>query len=291
MSWPEAFGGGAIGGCPSCGRGNCLARSCISDGEMLEICDAELAAKQAAPRGRKEVIGDATLYFGDCLEVLPTLPKAAAVVITDPPYGIAYQSNAGVGSGTAPITNDGARLSLRLYRRVIPLLTPMPVLWCTRWDAWPDVYDIFGAAMKVNGLLVWDKGQPGMGDLNHWGPSYELIASCGPVRTIGSRDCSVLRFNTVPSANRNHPTEKPSALFDYLIQKVTHPGATVIDPFMGSGTTGVAAIAAGRSFVGCEIDQAYFSTACRRIEQAYRQRPLFEIAPAPKSEQLGLESV
>ena len=219
---------------------------------------------------RMEVIGNATLYLGDCRAILPTLPKVDAV-ITDPPYGITYQSNAGVGAGTRPISNDGTRVSLRLYKSVVPLLQGAPTLWCTRWDAWPDVWEIFAASMKVNGLLVWDKGQPGMGDLSHWGPSYELIASCGPVKTRGSRDCSVLRYNTVPSHNRNHPTEKPEALFRYLAEKITDPEMTVLDPFMGSGTTGVAAIAVDRKFIGIECDPAYFDIACRRIEDAQRQ--------------------
>ena len=223
---------------------------------------------------QKEVIGNATLYLGDCRDILPTLPPADAV-ITDPPYEITYQSNAGVGAGTRPISNDGTRVSLRLYKAVIPLLHGAPTLWCTRWDAWPDVWELFAASMKVNGLLVWDKGQPGMGDLKHWGPSYELIASCGPVRTRGSRDCSVLRYNTVPSQNRNHPTEKPEALFRYLVQKVTDEGGVVLDPFMGSGTTGVAAVSEGRKFIGCEVDQAYFDIACRRIEDAQRQAQMF----------------
>lgn len=223
---------------------------------------------------RIETIGAATLYCADCREVLPTLPKVDAV-ITDPPYGITYQSNAGVGAGTRPISNDGTRVSLRLYRQVIPMLQGAPTLWCTRWDAWPDVWELFAASMKVNGLLVWDKGQPGMGDLNHWGPSYELIASCGPVKTRGSRDCSVLRYNTVPSQNRNHPTEKPEALFRYLIEKITDQGMSVLDPFMGSGTTGVAAIRADRKFIGCEMDRAYFDIACRRIEDAQRQQRMF----------------
>lgn len=236
---------------------------------------------------RKEVIGDCTLYLGDCLEVLPTLEPVDAVV-TDPPYGASYQSNHRVGAGSTPITNDGTRVSLRLYRRVVPLLAPAPILWCTRWDAWPDVWEIFGAYMKVNGLLVWDKGQPGMGDLNHWGPSYELIASCGPVRTRGSRDCSVLRFNTVPSGNRNHPTEKPSGLFEYLIGKVTDRGQSILDPFMGSGTTGVACAKLGRSFIGIEIDEGYFEIACKRIEEAYKQPRLFDEEPAPKPIQRSL---
>ena len=237
---------------------------------------------------RIETIGDATLYLGDCLDIVADIPRPD-LVLTDPPYGAAYQSNAGVGSGTKPITNDGTRVSLRLYRRLVPLLSGAPILWFTRWDAWPDVWEVFGGYMKVNGLLVWDKGQPGMGDLNHWGPSYEMIASCGPVRTRGGRDCSVLRYNTVPSANRNHPTEKPIALFEYLIEKASDVDATILDPFMGSGTTGVAAAKTGRKFVGCEVDPIYFDTACRRIEEAYRQPRLFA-EPVVKHEQPSLLS-
>jgi DNA modification methylase len=224
---------------------------------------------------RKEVvIGDCTLLLGDCLEILPTLGKVDAVV-TDPPYGVTYQSNHRVGAGSSPITNDGTRVSLRLYKRLAPSLSGLPVLWFTRWDAWPDVWEIFAAFMKVNGLLVWDKGQPGMGDLNHWGPSYELLASMGPVRTRGSRDCSVLRYNTVPSHNRNHPTEKPIALFEYLIGKITDADCTILDPFMGSGTTGVACAKLGRSFIGIEIDPGYFDIACDRIRKAYAQPDMF----------------
>lgn len=223
---------------------------------------------------RVEQIGDCTLYLGDCLEVLPGTPPAS-LVVTDPPYGAAYQSNHRVGAGSIPITNDGTRVSLRLYKRLIPLIQGLPILWCTRWDAWPDIWEIFGGYMKVNGLLIWDKGQPGMGDLNHWGPSYEMIASCGPVKTRGSRDCSVLRFNTVPSHNRNHPTEKPLGLFTYLIEKASDRGHCVLDPFMGSGTTGLAAVCSGRSFVGVEIDERYFEVACERIARAYAQPDIF----------------
>lgn len=234
---------------------------------------------------KTEVLADGiTCILGDCREILPTLGKVDAIV-TDPPYGAAYQSNHRVGAGSTPVTNDGTRVSLRLYRRLVPLLSGYPILWCTRWDAWPDVWEIFGGHMKVNGLLVWDKGQPGMGDLNHWGPSYELIASCGPVRTRGSRDCSVLRFNTVPSNNRNHPTEKPMGLFEYLIGKITDKEATVLDPFMGSGTTGVAAVKLGRKFIGIEIEPKYFDIACKRISEALKQPDFFVEKPNPAKQE------
>ena len=235
----------------------------------------------------KVQIGNAELWHGDCREVLPLLARFD-LVLTDPPYGITYQSNAGVGAGTVPITNDGTRVSLRLYRAVIPLLRGAPTLWCTRWDAWPDVWELFAAAMKVNGLLVWDKGQPGMGDLNHWGPSYELIASCGPVRTRGSRDCSVLRYNTVPSGKRNHPTEKPVALFEYLLQKATDFGMTALDPFMGAGTSGLAAARSGRRFIGIEQDRAYFDIACERIARAQAQGQLLPPEPVTPQTQEAL---
>jgi len=223
---------------------------------------------------RKEVIGNATLYLGDCLDIMADLDAAHAIV-TDPPYGVAYQSNRATGAGNAPITNDGTRISLALYRKVIPAMKAAHILWFTRWDAWPDVWGILGQWHPLRGLLVWDKGSPGMGDLTHWGLSYELIASAGTGALRGSRDSSILKFTGTPPQDRNHPTEKPVELMSYLVNKITDFGQTVFDPFMGSGTTGVAAVAAGRKFVGVEIDRNYFDIACQRIENAQRQERLF----------------
>ena len=211
-----------------------------------------------------------TLRLGDCTEIIKTLDRVDAV-ITDPPYGVTYQSNAGAGKGTAPITNDGARLSLWLYRTMIPMLRAEHVLWFTRWDAWPDVWGILGQHFPLRGLLVWDKGTPGMGDLKHWGPSYELIASAGTASLRGARDGSILRYSMVPSKRRKHPTEKPIALLEYLIEKITDKGDTVLDPFMGSGTTGVACARTGRDFIGIEIDPVYFEIAKGRIMEAESQ--------------------
>ena len=138
------------------------------------------------------------------------------------------------------ISNDGTRLSLRLYRSVLPMIEARHVLWFTRWDAWPDVWVELGQKWPLRGLLVWDKGSPGMGDLKHWGPSYELIASAGEGRTIGSRDGSILRFGGVPYGRRVHPTEKPVEMLAYLIAKLDR-AETIFDPFAGSGSTLVAA--------------------------------------------------
>lgn len=205
-----------------------------------------------------------TIYHGDCLDVLPKL-SPCDLLLTDPPYGVTYQSNHMVGRGVKPITNDGTRLSLALYRQVLPLVKANHLLWFTRWDAWPDVWAILGQYYPLRGLLVWDKGTPGMGDLEHWGLSYELIASAGSAKLSGSRDGSILKYNGVASGRRDHPTEKPASLLEYLIEKIQP--SDVLDPFMGSGTTLVAAKRKGRKAIGIETDEEYCEIAARRCAQ------------------------
>lgn len=207
--------------------------------------------------------GTVTIYHGDCRDVARLL--RADLVLTDPPYGVTYESNRAGHKGKTPITNDGTRLSLALYRQVVPLLQANHLLWFTRWDAWPDVWTILGQFFPVRGLLVWDKGSPGMGDLNHWGPSYELIASAGTAKITGARDGSVLRFAGVPSHQRLHPTQKPVPLLRYLLEKLRP--TSVLDPFMGSGGTLAAARDLGIPFVGVEIEERYCEIAAKRCAQ------------------------
>lgn len=204
------------------------------------------------------------LYHGDCRDVLPEL-DAVDLVLTDPAYGIEYVSGWTTGRGVQPITNDGARLSVAVQRKVIPLLRTKHVLWFTRWDVWPDIWSELGPWFPLRGLLVWDKGDPGMGDLKHWGPSYELIASGGWGSCIGSRDQSVIRFNKVPVHNRHHPTEKPQDLLRYLIRKMGP--ASVLDPFAGSATTLAAASSLGIPSIGIEIDEARCEVAATRLSK------------------------
>lgn len=203
-----------------------------------------------------------TLYHGDSVDVIPQL-EPVDLVLTDPPYGVTYLSNWGVGQGNRPISNDGARLSLALYRSVLPLLKARHVLWFTRWDAWPDVWALLGQHYPLRGLLVWDKGSPGMGDLKHWGPSYELIASAGSGTITGGRDSSILRYNAPSPRGRIHPTEKPVALLQYLIEKLD--AKTILDPFAGSASTLVAAKLAGRRAIGIESDERYCEAAAQRL--------------------------
>jgi hypothetical protein len=124
--------------------------------------------------------------------------------------------------------------------------------------------------------LIWDKGPAsGMGDLSFpWKASFEFIWIGGD-GWVGRRDEGVLRHLIVTSASmgRVHPNEKPTTLIEHIIGKA--PGRLVVDPFMGSGTTGVACANLGRPFIGIEIEPRYFDIACERISYAQRQQRLF----------------
>lgn len=216
-----------------------------------------------------------TLYHGDSRDILPRLDPVD-LVLTDPPYGISYASN--WTKEARPITNDGTRLSIHLQRRIIPLLRTKHVLWFTRWDVWPDIWCELGPYFSLRGLLVWDKGSPGMGDLRHWGPSYELIASAGTGITTGSRDQSILRFNAPTSSKRICPTEKPQALLRYLIDKLAP--ASVLDPFAGSCSTLGAAAELGIPSIGIEIDAVMCGQAAERLQQRRDALRLLDDEPA-----------
>jgi DNA modification methylase len=227
----------------------------------------------------KVEIGNATLYLGDCMEVLPTLPKVDAV-ITDPPYGISYSSGMGGKFKDVSIHADD---SLVARDAVLAHFVDLSALVFGSWKM-----------QKPKGTkqtLIWDKGEHvGMGDLSiPWRPNTEEIYVIGS-GFAGHRGSSVIRINApspnfTPDATRYHPTEKPVPLMAELISKCL--AKTILDPFMGSGSTGVAAIQLGRKFIGIEREERYFQIACKRIEQAVAQGQLF--APEQvKQEQVSL---
>lgn len=228
---------------------------------------------------RVEQIGDATLYLGDCREILPTLGKVDAVV-TDPPYGI----GADKGPGVAGTDSTG-----RYVRR--------PRQYVGGWDTERAPDDLLRAVGEIGGVvwggnyfadvlpratrwLLWDK-------LNSM-PSYsdaELAWTTAP----GTATKKFTRCANGLAANRDgrcHPTQKPVALMEWCLGFLPD-ASTILDPFMGSGTTGVACAKLGRSFIGIEIEPRYFEIACRRISDAYKQPDLFVTrAPQPVQEPL-----
>ena len=219
---------------------------------------------------RQEIIGDATLYLGDCREVLPTLGRVDAVV-TDPPYGL-------------DDLLSGGRSKWRLHDGGAET---------QRWDAQPSTV--------VSELGEWSEHQIIWG-----GQFYGLAPSRGwliwnkIIRNWSSSECE-LAWTTLEQPNKafdyshgqlvheakEHPTQKPLPLMEWCLGFL--PDAhTILDPFMGSGTTGVAALKLGRRFIGIEIEPKYFDIACRRIEEAWKQPRLFE-EPKPQPVQGVME--
>jgi DNA modification methylase len=217
----------------------------------------------------KVILGDCALYLGNCLDVMRDMPdKSVDAVITDPPYGIGYSSGEG-----SDIWGDGAiegDKNTSARDTMLSLIDDLPSLVFGSWKR--------SRPIGTKALLVWDTlGALGMGDLRlPWKPSHQEIYVLGnPEGFCGNRDSDVVRFSPVQSMAKNgrvHPMEKPVELMKYLILKVR--GSTILDPFMGSGTTGVACVQTGRKFIGIEIEPKYFDIAVKRIKDAQQQMRL-----------------
>jgi DNA modification methylase len=221
---------------------------------------------------RVEIIGDATLYLGDCRDVLPSLGPVDAV-ISDPPYGIGKdgQNRTTGGNGGRKAYEfrgwDTERPESALLMQLSGM-APICVLWGGNYFA-----DILPATGK---WFVWDKGQR----INQSDGELAWTSLPGALRI-----CTMNRVELLKDG-AEHPTQKPLKLMQWTLAQVGNP-QRVLDPFMGSGTTGVACMKAGLSFIGIEREPTYFDTACRRIEEAYRQPRLFaEPAPTPVQQSL-----
>lgn len=205
------------------------------------------------------------LICGDCLDVLKTLPDGCVdAVVTDPPYGTNYSSGSSPNCSwyDRPIKGDE---STYCRDAVIEWAERRGLPWACfgSWKVRPP--------RGTRAALVWDKGPAfGMGDLSlPWKPSWELIF-IGGKGWRGERGEGVLRGDCVvswESRGRVHPNQKPDWLLRAILKKLP-PGGTVLDPFMGSGTTGVACVREGRGFIGVEQDADYFAVAQRRIAEA-----------------------
>lgn len=217
---------------------------------------------------RIEKIGDATLYLGDCTEILPTLGKADAV-ITDPPYGMSFQSNFRIEKHLKIANDQNSELAVFVVTWAIEN-AKHSVYAFGRWD---NVLDY----PKPKSLITWVKNNWSMGDLHHEHARQTEVAFFypGPDHDFPSgRPTDVVQWPR--TTNEFHPTEKPVGLMKTVCEWTR---GTILDPFMGSGTTGVAAIQMGRKFIGIEREPKYFDIACKRIAQAVAQPSLFEASP------------
>lgn len=221
---------------------------------------------------RVETIGDCTLYLGDCRDILPTLGPVDCVV-TDPPYGIAatwkggFSGKHGWGKakGEAELRNewDEDAPSQKLFDQ-LRAMSREQIIWGGNYFPLPP----------SRCWLVWNKP--------------ERNFSLAEAELAWTNRDNVVRVIDSPrsESGRLHPAQKPVAVMMWSVEKVS---GSVLDPFMGSGTTGVACVNLDRAFIGIEREPSYFDIACRRIEEAYRQPRLFaEPAAKPVQEVLSL---
>lgn len=225
------------------------------------------------------VIGNAEMWHGDCREVLPLLPKFD-LILTDPPYGIGI---------------DGQKLSInrnpKHNRKAHDFMgwdgeTPERYVFellrhkSSDQIIWGGNYFIDKLETPKKGWLFWDKGQRGltMSDGELAWTSFDF-----PMRAFTLNRAALAVDGT------EHPTQKPVRLMTWCLG-LAPKAQTVCDPFMGSGTTGLACVRLGKSFVGIERERKYFDIACERMERAQAQAPLFPAVQEPAASQLGLEA-
>lgn len=220
----------------------------------------------------KEIIGDCTLYQADCADIMPTLGRFDAC-ITDPPYGIGIdgQRQAINGKKSDRKGYEFKGWDTERPADIIKLLSKMDcikIIWGGNYFA-----DLLQAGNK---WLVWDKGQR----------IQQSDCELAYTNLHGALRVFTLNRTALQQDGAVHPTQKPLALMKWCLTHVPN-AKTILDPFMGSGTTGVACVQAGLSFTGIERDPEYFDIACKRIEAAYAQPDLF-IAPIEKKENAAL---
>ncbi len=232
------------------------------------------------PIKREVTIGNCRLIQGDCLEVMPLLDKVDAV-LTDPPYGIGL---AGGFSGAGGFQGSGQAIKRREYEGDWDRETPDKAIFDAMLSG-SDAAIIWGGNYFTDKLpqgsfwLVWDKQN-----------TMPTFSDCELAWTNIDKK-SVKRITYLQNGcmtkerERFHPTQKPVAVMQWCIERLPKNCSTILDPFMGSGTTGVACAKLGRKFIGIELEPKYFDIACERIQKAYDQPDLFIAPPAPKMEQ------
>ena len=213
-----------------------------------------------------------TIYHGDCREVLPQLSKRVDLVLTDPPFFMPathYQSRVKWQKSWAD-TSILATFWATVLELSIPRLreTGHFLTFCNG-DSYPVFYPEMYRRFDFLKSLVWDKGHVGLGRV--WRNQHELIIAARWQEVWFADDkvlrSDVLRFDATPSLDRQHPVEKPESLLRALLEPTTEPGGTVLDPFMGSGSTLYAAKQTGRTAIGVEAEERYCEVAARRCSQ------------------------
>lgn len=242
---------------------------------------------------RVERIGNATLYLGDCREILPTLGRVEAV-ITDPPYGIGFKYESHIDDPTDypaflwPIVEEAERH----VEPGGPIFVWQAQEWMDRFaDLFPRKWRIMVAAknfVQMRAVAMQHAYEP---VVVWWVPGAKpWFSEAGS--TFANRDWYVANSASAVSDTRRlarqHPCPRQDDVCEFIVANWVQPAHTILDPFMGSATVGVAALKLGRRYVGVEIEPKYFDLACRRLEVAMRQSDLFTNRSPPEQLEAAL---
>jgi len=214
------------------------------------------------------------LYNGDCVPVLADLPSSKIAIISDPPYGISHRRGMagnrgkGITLGAGGIIGDNKPFDPSHLLRFDEV-----VLWGANW---------YSDKLPAGRWLIWDKQEHGgSGDFSEAETAW--CKNGHAVKIFRHMWLGVQRASEVGQA-RLHPTQKPVALFRWIFKLLEIPfDVVIVDPYMGSGSCGVAAIESGYKFIGCEIEQKYFSIAESRVKSAALQPALFPRSPTKRA--------
>ena len=213
------------------------------------------------------------LFNDDCLEVMKNMEdESVNIIVTDPPYLINYSRHDKNSRFSKPIKNDDNPQLIKDYiRECYRILKNNSAMYMFTNYKTVDFFkqELEKCGFNVKNIIVWDKERNGMGDLSTtFGYSYEFIffVSKGQPKIRGKRIPDVWRFKRVSSKNQVHQNQKPVDLLEQCIEKSSDENDIVFDGFIGSGSTGVAALNLHRKFVGVELDPQYFEIAKNRIQ-------------------------
>lgn len=242
----------------------------------------------------KEIIGDCALYLGDCLEVMPTLGPINHIVC-DPPYEQSLHDSKNSLRGRVRVDSGPDLKGLdfasvdHIRNRVVSMSEAVCkglfIAFCTieGVSKWADTINLSNMKYKRGCLWIKPDSTP---QLNGQGPAQGaecfVTAWCGDGHAkwnAGGKRGVYTHLTNQPDRTGLHPTEKPLPLMREILGDFTNYGDVVLDPFMGSGTTGVACAKMGRKFIGIELSPKYFNIACKRMEEAYKQPDLFVPSP------------
>lgn len=252
------------------------------------------------PWKQKVQIGDCTLYQGDAMKILPHIANVN-LMVSDVPYAL---TTGGVSKSSKTMSGIFAAHNYANDGQLIKATVPFPEMMAAIYSSmavdgdcyvmandknvYPLMQATFMAGFKFHNLLVWDKVTP---TANRWymkNLEFTLYLWKGRAKTINHPESKQILRAGIRNET-DHPTEKPASLMHEYVRNSSDVGQLVCDPFMGSGTTGVACVQLSRRFIGIELDSKYFEMACERISVAYDNPGLFVPAKSPSPIRLAQE--